>query len=233
MIGGPAYGSSTEGATELRDLFVAILPGAEARVGGDGGKKKSGLFRKSKATGGDETAIYVPSSIVIKVSHHPSMHIMKHTGGIQKKTRPCHPGGTSCPTPALALMPCPRCMQELVHTRRGEGELVSYSTTLHVLSLLDEASVPLNVCAAFGGHADVALLGWLPETLPPSDEAETLRQASAQFMQLHRPAVQDEGKKAVVKVRPVRFRVEGQEADQRTSQAERSETISRYRFFIL
>jgi hypothetical protein len=79
--------------------------------------------------------------------------------------------------------------------------------------------VPLNPCAAFGGHADVALLGWLPETLPPSDEAETLRQASAQIMQLHRPAAQDDGKKAVVKVRPVRFRVEGQEADQRTSQA--------------
>jgi hypothetical protein len=73
VTGGPAYGSSSEGATELRDLFVAILPGAEARVGGEGGKKKSGLFRKSKATGGDETAIYVPSSIVIKVSHHACM----------------------------------------------------------------------------------------------------------------------------------------------------------------
>lgn len=118
-------------------------------------------------------------------------------------------------------------LQELVHTRRGEGELLSYSTTLHVLSLADEASVPLNPCSAFGGHADVALLGWLPETLPPSDEAENLRQASAQFMQLHRPAVQDDGKKAVVKVRPVRL--SDKKANEQTmgpAKPSRSETVS-------
>lgn len=73
MTGGPAYGSSNEGGSELRDLFVAILPGAEARVGGEGAKKKSGLFRKNKATGAEETAIYVPSSIVIKVSRQSCM----------------------------------------------------------------------------------------------------------------------------------------------------------------